>query len=170
MKYFFRIMNKIHYISQYFIVIIFQKHSGLLRSIARTTAYPKIRKFCWTKTGIIFGKDVYINHSIYILDGGDSKIEIGDRVSFSPNVTLITNSSPNDSILAIFDYSKQYIKCASIKIGDDSWIGAGSIIQPGVTIGKGCIIGSMSNVTKDIPDNYIAFGNPAKLIKKVKDD
>lgn len=170
MRYLFSVINRIHYALSFIEVLINKKNAGALRSIARKTPYLKIRCFAWIHTGIILGDDVYINHSITILDGGDSKIIVGDRVAFSPNVILISNSSPNNSVLATADYANKYIKCANIVIGDDSWIGAGSIIQPGVTIGKGCIIGSMSNVTKDVPDNYIAYGNPAKLIRKVKND
>lgn len=162
------IFNKLHELYQIIYTRVFSSHFSLLRNIARTSPYQHIRQYAWRKTGIILGKDVYINHSITILDGSNSIIEIGDRVALSPNIILITNSSPNDSILSKSDYSKKYLKCDSIKIGEDSWIGAGSIIQPGVKIGKRCIIGSMSNVTKDIPDDYLAYGNPAKLVKKIK--
>ena len=57
-----------------------------------------------------------------------------------------------------------------IVIGEDSWIGAGVVIQPGIKIGKRCIVGSMSNVNKDIPDDYLAYGNPVRLIRKIDVD
>lgn len=57
-----------------------------------------------------------------------------------------------------------------IKIGDDCWIGGGVIIVPGVTIGNGVTIGAGSVVTKDIPDRCVAVGNPAKVIKRIKED
>ena len=53
-------------------------------------------------------------------------------------------------------------------IGDDSWIGGGVVILPGVTIGRGCTVGAMSVVTKDIPDFSVAIGQPAKVVKKVQ--
>lgn len=138
-----------------------------LRAIARNTPFHDIRQLAWKKTGIIFGDKTYINHSITILDGNDTKLIIGNRVALSPNITFVLYSSPNDSIMMKDMIYKRYIKSADIFIDDDTWIGANVVVQPGIKIGKRCIIGSCSNVTKDIPDDYLAYGNPAKLIKKL---
>lgn len=167
----FGLINKLHYYWQSILVFIFSRHGGYLRYLARVTPYVNLRRKAWTLTGIKLGNDVYVNHSITILDGGDNgQITIHDRVALSPNIILITNSSPNDSNLIKEASVSKYIKNGPIEIGSDSWIGAGCVIQPNVTIGKNCIIGSSSNVTKNIPDNSIAYGNPAKVIKGIFDD
>jgi acetyltransferase-like isoleucine patch superfamily enzyme len=153
-------------------VLIFMSfgHEGFLRSVARTTSFQSIRQLAWKRTGIKLGEQVFINHSITILDDAQHKVTVGDRVAFSPNVVLITASSPNDSLLTKKDYAKRFIKRGEIVIGADSWIGAGVVIQPGLKIGKRCIIGSMSNVNKDIPDDYLAYGNPVRLIRRLDAD
>lgn len=163
-------LSRIHYIYHQFLFYVYKNNIGFLRSLARTTPYQSLRKKIWVFTGIKVGEDSYINHSITILDGNNSEISIGARVALSPNIVLISHSSPNNSSLKESDYSKKFIKNLSIVIGDDTWIGAGSIIQPGVKIGKRCIIGSMSNVTKDIPDDSLAYGNPATIIRSLVDD
>lgn len=155
---------------QHLLVLICCGHEGFLRSLARITTYQSIRQLAWKRTGIKLGEQVYINHSITILDDAQHKVTVGDRVAFSPNVTLIAVSSPNDSLLTQKDYAKRFLKRGEIVIGEDSWIGAGVVIQPGIKIGKRCIIGSMSNVNKDIPDDYLAYGNPVRLIRKVDAD
>lgn len=167
----FSLINKFHYFWQNFLVFLFSSHGGYLRYLARVTPYVRLRRKAWVLTGIKLGSDVYVNHSITILDGGDNgQITIHDRVALSPNIILITNSSPNDSNLTKEDYAVKYIKNSPIEIGSDSWIGAGVTIQPGVVIGKNCIIGSLSNVTKSIPDNSIAYGNPARVVRSIFDD
>jgi acetyltransferase-like isoleucine patch superfamily enzyme len=158
-----KILLRYHFLLLY----IFRNHYGFLRSLARTTPFPEVRKKAWLLTGIKVGEGAYINHSITILDSEDTSIVIGERVALSPNIIIITNSSPNNSCLAVNNDTKKYVKKGSVVIGNDTWVGAGSIIQPGVKIGKRCIIGSMSNVTKDIPDDTLAYGNPARIIRKL---
>ena len=91
-------------------------------------------------------------------------LEIGDRVSISPRVTLILTSDANWSKL------NEKIKPVrgSIKIGNDSWLGAGVIVLPGVTIGSSSIIGAGSVVTKDVPSNSIYTGVPAKFLRSIE--
>ena len=91
------------------------------------------------------------------------EVKIGNNVLFGPNVQIYTATHPIDTELriALQEYAKP------IEIGDNCWIGGGAIILPGVRIGKNSIIGSGAVVTKDIPDNVIAAGNPAKIIKKL---
>ena len=86
-------------------------------------------------------------------------IEIGDNVQFAAGVQLI--SANHD----FSDYRKS-IKCRPIKIGSDVWVGANVIILPGVHIGDNVVIGAGSVVTKDIPENSVAVGNPCKVIKQ----
>jgi acetyltransferase-like isoleucine patch superfamily enzyme len=85
-------------------------------------------------------------------------IIFGDNVGIGPNVTIISsNHDPND-----FD---KHIKTKPIKIGSNVWIGANSVVLPGVTVGDNAVIGAGSVVTKDIPSNAIAVGNPCRVIR-----
>ncbi|MEL3901258.1 MAG: acyltransferase [Treponema phagedenis] len=141
-----------------------------LKNLLKTTPFLEIRNKIWLKFGNVLGKDAYINNSIVLIDASDLRpnIVLGDRVALAPCVTFITDSSPNNSILGVESNTKKYCKKGTITIGDDTWIGANTVIQPGITIGKCCIIGSMSNVTKNIPDYSLAYGNPAKIIRKIE--
>ena len=137
----------------------------------KITPYQDVRKKIWNKLGNKCGKDTFLNNNIILVDSSEleTNVFLEDRVALAPYVTFITCSSPNDSILAKEEYTKKYIKMGSIYIGEDSWIGTHTVIHPGVHIGKRCIIGSCSNVTKDIPDDSLAFGNPAKIIRRLKE-
>jgi maltose O-acetyltransferase len=110
---------------------------------------------------IYAGKRVYFNVNCVVLDS--AKVEIGDHVLFGPGVQLYTATHPvNAKDRLTIELAKP------IKIGNNCWIGGQSIILPGVTIGDGCTIGAGSVVTKDIPDNSLAVGNPASVIKNLK--
>lgn len=158
------ILRKIHHFEVYILP------KGFLKNLMRKTPYQEVREKIWKKLGNELGIGAYINHDIILIDSNknDINVRLGDRVALAPYVTFITSSSPNNSHLKEYEETKRYSKEASIVIGKDTWVGTGTIIQPGVTIGKNCIIGSMSNVTKDIPDNVLAYGNPAKIIKELK--
>ena len=131
--------------------------------------FVDLRIRLWRSLGNIVGKDVHINYNITLMMSKELKhnLIIGDRVAFGPHSTLITSSSPNDSILAKNVNTRKYCKTAPITIGNDTWIGANCVIHPGVKIGKNCIIGAMSNVTKDVPDNSMGWGNPFQIIKQL---
>lgn len=107
---------------------------------------------------IITGFNVFINFNCVFLDA--NTIHIGDRTLIGPSVQLYTASHPKDAKLRML---RQAI-AKPIVIGKDCWIGGGSVICPGVTIGDGAIVGAGSVVTKDIPANCVYAGNPAKYI------
>ena len=115
----------------------------------------------WGGHHVHFGNRIYANFNLTLVD--DGHIYVGDYVMFGPNVTVATASHPVDPELRGRGY--QYNK--DVHIGENSWIGAGAVILPGVTIGKNTVIGAGSVVTKDIPDNVVAVGNPCKVLREV---
>jgi len=114
------------------------------------------------------GKYVYVPHDLKISDriSNHYNIFIGDRVSIGPRVILITDSSPNNSKLI----KKYPLISGKIKIENDSWIGAGVIILPNVTVGECSIIAAGSVVHTNIPPFSVVAGAPAGIIKKLNKD
>lgn len=113
---------------------------------------------------IHLGKDIFINAHCYIMDGAD--ITIGNNVFIGPYTGLYTSTHP-------LDYKRRNAgleKALPIKIGNNCWFGANVSVMPGVTIGNGCVIAAGSVVTKDIPDNSLAAGVPAKVIKNIEQE
>lgn len=113
---------------------------------------------CDHGNGIRLGRNVFINYDCVILDG--AYVSIGDNVKMGPKCQLYTPQHPKDHILRRETKETSY----PVTIGEDTWLGGGIIVCPGVTIGKRCIIGAGSVVTHDIPDGSIAVGNPARVI------
>ena len=111
---------------------------------------------------ILWGENSYANYNLTILDC--AKVTIGENVLIGPNVGIFTASHPINPV----DRKSGLESAQPITICDNVWIGGGSIINPGVTIGENSIIGSGSVVTKDIPKNVIAVGNPCKVIKEIE--
>lgn len=111
-----------------------------------------------------FGKYVYANFNLTLVD--DTHIYVGDYTMFAPNVTLATAGHPILPELRMQAY--QYN--APITIGKNCWIGTGAIILPGITIGDNVVIGAGSVVTKDIPSNVVAIGNPCRVIREVNEN
>jgi len=108
------------------------------------------------------GDNVYMNFGCVILDC--NRIEIGEGTLLAPNVHLYAATHPTDP-----DIRKQGLELSlPIKIGKNVWIGGCAIILPGVTIGDNTTIGAGSVVTKDIPANVVAVGNPCRVIKKLE--
>lgn len=114
--------------------------------------------FCDYGYNIYTGERVFFNFNCVLLDV--MPIRIGSNVMFGPNVQLYTAAHPEDAL----ERRKGPEFAKPISIGNDCWIGGSAIISPGVTIGDRCIIGAGAVVTKDIPADTIAVGNPAKPI------
>ncbi|MBQ9449013.1 MAG: sugar O-acetyltransferase [Acholeplasmatales bacterium] len=120
------------------------------------------------------GDNFYANYGLTILDV--CPVEIGDNCFFGPNVSLLTPLHPLRYQERNQYYDEELKKVtdreygAPIKIGDNCWFGGNVIVLPGVTIGNGCVIGAGSVVTHDIPDNYLAYGNPCKAIREITEE
>ena len=116
------------------------------------------------------GKNFFANFNFTVLDCG--MVTIGNNVMFGPNCTLVTAMHPfvaeernyrikEDGTPYTVEYSKP------VTVGDDCWIASNVTVIGGVRIGKGCVIGAGSVVTRDIPDNSLAVGNPCRVIRKI---
>lgn len=103
------------------------------------------------------GKNVFINHDCSFLDLGGITIE--DHVQIGPKVSLITENHPLDPSI------RKSLDLKSILIKRNAWIGAGAIILPGITIGENSVIAAGAVVNKDVPDNTVVGGVPAKVIR-----
>lgn len=110
-----------------------------------------------------FGKNIYANYNLTVVD--DTHIYVGDYTMFGPNVTIATAGHPILPQLR----EKAYQYNMPVHIGRNCWIGAGAIILPGITIGNNVVVGAGSVVTKDLPSNVVAVGNPCRVLRRVSD-
>ena len=110
-----------------------------------------------------FGKNIYANFNLTLVD--DAHIYVGDLTMFGPNVTVATAGHPIDPELR----RKTLQFNMDVRIGSNVWIGAGSVVLPGVTIGDNTVIGAGSVVTKDIPPGVVAVGNPCRVLREIGD-
>lgn len=110
-----------------------------------------------------FGKHIYANFNLTLVD--DTHIYVGDSTMFGPNVTIATAGHPILPALRVQAY--QYN--APVHIGKNCWIGAGAVILPGITIGDDSVIGAGSVVTKDIPSSVVAVGNPCTVLRAINE-
>lgn len=115
----------------------------------------------WGGKHIHFGNSVYANFNLTCVD--DTHIYVGDCTMFAPNVVLATAGHPVLPELR----EKAYQFNMPIHIGRNCWLGAGVIVMPGVTIGDNTVIGAGSVVTKDIPSDVVAVGNPCKVLRPI---
>lgn len=117
----------------------------------------------WGGHHVHFGKGVYANFNLTMVD--DTHIYVGDYTMFGPNVTVATAGHPIDPELR----SKAYQYNMPVHIGRNCWLGAGVVVLPGVTIGDNSVIGAGSVVTKDIPSNVVAVGNPCRILREINE-
>ncbi len=117
----------------------------------------------WAGRFVHFGKGVYANFNLTLVD--DTHIYVGDYTMLGPNVVIATAGHPILPELRPLAY--QYNM--PVHIGKNCWLGAGVIVLPGVTIGDNTVIGAGSVVTKDIPANVVAVGNPCRVLREIND-
>ena len=117
----------------------------------------------WGGHHVHFGKNVYANFNLTLVD--DTHIYVDDYTMFGPNVTIATAGHP--ILPELREQGYQYN--APVRIGKNCWLGAGVIVLPGVTIGDNVVVGAGSIVTKDLPDNVVAVGNPCKVLRDVNE-
>ena len=115
----------------------------------------------WGGKHVHFGKNVYANFGLTLVD--DTHIYVGDGTMFGPNCVIATAGHPIDSELR----ERQLQYNIPVHIGKNCWLGAGVLVMPGVTIGDNSVIGAGSVVTKDIPANVIAVGNPCRVLREI---
>lgn len=118
----------------------------------------------WGGHHVHLGKNVYVNFNSTFVD--DAQIYIGDGTMLAPNVTIVAASHPMSPKLRAEGYGCN----KPVYIGKNVWIASNVTILPGVHIGDNSVIGAGSVVTKDVPENVFAAGNPAKIIREITDD
>lgn len=128
---------------------------------ALTIMQPFNADYGWN---IKVGSNVYMNSNCYLIDC--ARIEIGNNVFIGPSCGFYTAHHP-----LTYKERNQGLEIAHpIKIGDNVWFGGNVVVTPGVTIGEGSVIGAGSVVSKDIPPNSLAVGNPCKVIRQIEND
>lgn len=136
---------------------------GLLGGVGKNIFIePPFR--CDYGSHIYIGDNFYANYDLIIIDVCD--VYIGNFAFFGPRVGIYCAGHPIAASLRneFWEYGR------AVTIGDNVWIGGNTVINPGVTIGNNVVIGSGSIVTKDIPDNVVAAGNPCRVLRAITDD
>lgn len=118
------------------------------------------------------GKRCFFNFNVTVQD--DAEVTIGDDCNFGPNTTIVTPIHPmlpneRKEILCADGVVRRLCYAKPVHIGNDCWFGANVVVCPGVTIGDNCVIGAGSVVTKDIPADSFAAGNPCRVIRKLSE-
>lgn len=144
-----------------------EKKQALLKNM-----FAEIGESCYIETPfhanfggkkVKMGNHCYANFNLTLVD--DEEIEIGDDVLFGPNVIVCTAAHPILPALRRLEYQYNL----PVHIDSGVWIGAGAIILPGITIGENSVIGAGSVVTKDIPPNVVAVGNPCRVLREISE-
>lgn len=135
---------------------------------ARNAFFPGWRLMLLRWCGFSVGRDVYIADGIMIVEelAGPERLVIGDRVSMAPRVMLVLSSHPNHSRIRPFAPTAR----GDIIIEDDAWVGACAVILPGVTVGRGAVVGACSVVTADVPPLTVVAGQPARAVRTLVPD
>ncbi len=145
---------------------------GIKRQMLLKKMFAEIEENCYIEPPlhanmgghhVHFGKNIYANYNLTLVD--DTHIYVGDNTMFGPNVTLATAGHP--ILPELRQRGLQYNM--PIHIGSNCWIGAGVVILPGITISDNVVIGAGSVVTKDLPSDVVAAGNPCRVLREVNE-
>lgn len=117
----------------------------------------------WGGHHVHFGKNVYANFNLTLVD--DTHIYVGDYTMIGPNVTIASAGHP--ILPELREQALQYN--VPVHIGKNCWLGAGVIVLPGITIGDNTVVGAGSVVTKDLPANVVAVGNPCRVLREINE-
>lgn len=135
--------------------------SQLFASVGRNT-WLEPPFYCDYGSNITLGDNVFFNFNCVILD--PAKVLIGDNVLFGPNVQIYTATHP----ISYLERRKGLESAEEIIIGSDVWIGGSVVIGPGLKIGSRSVIGAGSVVTRDVPQDVFAAGNPCRVLRKIE--
>ena len=141
-----------------------KKREKLIKQIfGKTGEHVSVETNFWCDYGynISVGENFYMNHNCIILDC--EKVEFGDNVFVGPSSGFYTAGHPIDAELR----NTGTLLNKPIKVGNNVWIGGNVVVLQGVTIGDNVVIGAGSVVTKDIPSNTVAYGNPCRVVKEI---
>ena len=127
--------------------------------LSRLRGDMDIAKF--KKRGLVVGDDFVCMSGVIIDPSHCWHITIGDNVTLAPNVHVLAHDASTKVFL-------NHTRVANTKIGNNVFVGAGSIVLPGVSIGNNVVVGAGSVVAKDIPDDSVAIGNPARVVKSLE--
>jgi len=136
--------------------------------------YRKLTKLLLTKSGVtVSGLPLWISATTFFDLSGKGSIELGNECVVSHGVRILTHDFSLDRAaerhLGRRDDNLEYVRRSFVRIGAHAFIGMNSIILPGVTVGDGAIVGAGSVVTKDVPDDVVVAGNPAKVITTTRE-
>lgn len=144
-------------------MILLRLRKKVFKRWARDAFFPawRLRLLRWC--GFRIGRDVYIADGLMIVEelAQQGMLVIGDRVSIAPRVTLVTSSHPNASRIRPF----APVQVGRLVLEDDVWIGAGAVILPGVTIGRGAVVGALAVVAQDVAPLHVVAGQPARTVR-----
>lgn len=143
-----------------------ERRNILLKLLGKTKDNFLIEPNFWCDYGynIEIGENFYSNHNLVILD--PAKVTFGDNVFIAPNCGFYTAGHPID--VQKRNDSLEY--AYPITVGNNVWIGGNVVVLPGVTIGDNVVIGAGSVVTKNIPSNVVAVGNPCRVLREITDE
>lgn len=144
-----------------------EERNNILRKLLGATKenfYIEPPFHCDYGYNISIGKNFYANYNCVILDCAE--VLIGDNVMLAPSVSIYTAGHPIDATKR----NEGWEYAIPVTIGDNVWIGGNTVINPGISIGDNTVIGSGSVLTKDIPMNVIAVGNPCKVVREITEN
>jgi maltose O-acetyltransferase len=144
-----------------------EKRSEILKQLipnAGTDLWLQPPFYCDYGNNILAGERVFFNFNCVVLDV--TYVRIGNRTLFGPNVQIYTATHPTDPVIRASGVES----AKPITIGEDVWVGGSAVINPGVTIGDRTIIGAGSVVTRDLPPDVFAAGNPCRVIRHLRED